>query len=209
MADLQSKKRDINIKGKKLRREGIIPCVLYGKHLPESINLQVAQKDAEHFLKEHSSGAKLELIVGRKKHMVLLKEITYVPVSNSVEHMSFMDLTAGEKVTASAHIILLHKDKVEGIIQHSISDISYSALPPDLIDNIEIDMTGYKHGSVIKVRDLPIAENDKLEIHTPLDDIIITIAAAREMIENLAEGEEQVETKISSSSISEANELIK
>ncbi|MHB1484414.1 MAG: 50S ribosomal protein L25 [Saccharofermentanales bacterium] len=209
MADLQSKKRDMSVKGKKLRREGIIPCVLYGKHLSEPINLQVTQKDAEHFLKGHTSGSKLELTVGRKNHMVLLKEITYVPVSNAVEHMSFMDLTAGEKVTASAHVILLHKDKVDGIIQHSISDISYSALPQDLIESIEIDMTDYKHGAVIKVRDLPIAGNDKLEIHTPLDDIIISIAAAREMIEEPVEGEEPVEIKISGTTISEADKEAK
>ena len=206
MAELKSKKRDINVKGKKLRREGIIPCVIYGKHMSEPVNIQIMQKDAEHFLKGHAAGSKLELIVGRKKHMALLKEISYVPVSNAIEHLSFQDLTAGEKATASAHIVLLHKDKVEGIIQQSLSEISYSALPDDFIEHIEIDLTGHKHGDIIKVQDLPEAKDERLEIHTPLEDIIISIGASKEMTEPVLPGEEPVEIKISGTTVTEVIE---
>jgi large subunit ribosomal protein L25 len=190
MTELKVKKREDNLKGRRLRREGIIPAVLFGKHLAQSINIQIPLGDAEHFLKNHTIGSKLELVISRKKHLALLKEVTYIPVVNSIEHISFQALTADEKVSSTAHIHLLHKEKIEGIVQQIISEISYSAFPADLIETIEVDLTGFKVGDIIKVSDLPVVKNEKLDIQTALDEVVVSITAPKEFVEETVETEE-------------------
>ena len=190
MSELKAKKRDISSKGKQLRREGIIPGILYGKHMDKSLSIQIDLKDAVHFLNSNSAGSRLELVVGRKKYMALLKEVTYVPVTNAIEHFSFQALTAGEKVTSTAHIVLHHKDKVDGVVQLSLDEISYKALPKDLIERIDIDLEGMKVGTTILVSDLEIVKNEALEILTHLDDVVLTISEHKEYVEETPEGEE-------------------
>jgi large subunit ribosomal protein L25 len=183
MFKLKAETRDLSVRGKRLRREGSIPCVLYGKHMEASESIQISRADSENFIKNHTIGSKLELQIGKKKQMVLLKNVSLVPVTNSVEHLGFLALTAGEKISSSVHILLMHKEKVDGIIQQSTSEITYTALPEDLIEVIEIDLTDGKPGDVIKVSDLPIAKNKKLEIHTPLEDVVVSITPHREVVE--------------------------
>ena len=190
MSELKAKKRDISSKGKQLRREGIIPGILYGKHMDESLSIQITQKDAVLFLNSNTVGSRLELVVGRKKYMALLKEVTYVPVTNAIEHFSFQALTAGEKVTSTAHIVLHHKDKVDGVVQLSLDEISYKALPKDLIERVDIDLEGMKVGTTILVSDLEIVKNEALEILTHLDDVVLTISEHKEYVEETPEDEE-------------------
>ncbi len=190
MSELKAKKRDINSKGKQLRREGIIPGILYGKHMDESLSIQIDLKDAVHFLNSNSAGSRLDLVVGRKKYMALLKEVTYVPVTNAIEHFSFQALTAGEKVTSSAHIVLHHRDKVDGVVQLALDEISYKALPKDIVERIDIDLDGMKVGTSIMVSDLEIVKNEALEILSNLDDVVLTISEHKEYVEETPEGEE-------------------
>jgi len=196
MSELKAKKRDINSKGKQLRREGIIPGVLYGKHMDESLSIQIPQKDAVHFLNSNSTGSRLDLVIGKKKYMALLKEVTYVPVTNAIEHFSFQVLTADEKVTSSAHIVLHHKEKIDGVVQLALDEISFKALPKDIVERVDIDLEGMKVGTTILVSNLEISKNEALEILSNLDDVVVTISEHKEYVEETPEtqeGEEEVD----------------
>ena len=113
MSILVGEKRDLNIRAKHLRNEGIIPGVLYGKSLDESISLQFPQKEVLAFLKFNSKGSIVELQVGEERHAALLKEITYTPVTRNIEHLSFQTLVKGEKVSNTAAIVLINKKKLK------------------------------------------------------------------------------------------------
>ena len=131
MSILKGEKRNLNKKAKQLRKEGIIPGVLYGKNLKESISIQFPQKEVAQFLRSHFEGSRVDLMIGEESYKALLKEVTYVPMTRDVEHLSFQTLLEGEKVTNIAKIVLVNKENVEGLIQQSLNEITYKALPSD------------------------------------------------------------------------------
>lgn len=153
MAVLHAEKRNELLKGKQLRKQGFVPAVIYGHKLEESVMIQLPQKDIIKFLKANAAGSKVELNVGDKKYNTLLKDISFVPVTNEPEHLSFQTLISDEKTNSTAQIILINKEKVADTIVQSLHELSYRAYPADLFDKIEIDMEGREAGDVFRVSD--------------------------------------------------------
>ncbi|MDA3846655.1 MAG: 50S ribosomal protein L25, partial [Vallitaleaceae bacterium] len=195
MSILKCEKRDTSKPGKKLRRENIIPAVIYGKNLKESVSIQIAESDAALLLRSKSVGSTVDLKVGTKKYSVMLKEIKYVVLSNNIEHIDFQELTAGEEVRVSAHIhIVGREDLPQGsIIQELVSEIEYRTLPVNLVDHLDIDVSKFVIGDDFKVGDLDIAKDDKYNITASLDTIILLISEPRIAQE---EPEEEEETEV-------------
>lgn len=179
MYTLKANNRNINLKGRQLRRKGIVPAVIFGKHLEESISIQVTQRDADHFLRTNAIGYRLELDMDGEKHMVLLKDATKDPITGNLEHLGFQVLMAGEIITSIAHVFVINRDRIEGIVQQSIDEISYKALPTNLIEKIEVDLEGKDVGYAVTVADLEIANNKNIELLTPLNTLVVSIAAQR------------------------------
>ena len=100
-------------------------------------------------------------------------------MSNELEHLSFQTLVAGEVVTSAARIVLVNREKVTGMVQQPQSEVSYRALPSNLIDKIEIDLDGMKIGTSMRIGDLDIAKNPDIEVLSPLDTMVFSIADAR------------------------------
>lgn len=176
MSTLNAQPRDTHAKGKQLRRDGFIPAVLFGKHLEESVLIQVAKADAEQFLRTNTVGSKLDLVIGGKKHLALLKDISFAPVAGTVEHLGFQAITKGEKVASEFHIHLHNRAKVDGIVQQLLSQVHYRADPADLIDTVEVDLEGKVVNDSAILSDFEFAHNPKLEILTPLDSPVYSIS---------------------------------
>lgn len=177
MAILQAEKRNESLKVKQLRKKGYVPGVLYGKNLEESLNIQFPQRDINQFLRTNTTGSMVDLMVGDKKYRSLLREVTFTPVVNNPEHLSFQTLITGEKVTSTAQIVLVNKEKISDTILQSLFELNYRAYSSDLFDKIEIDMEGKKTGDVIRVSDLEIASNEDIEIRNSLESIIVSIVS--------------------------------
>lgn len=176
---LNAENRNTSFKPKQLRRKGMIPGVLYGKNLKESLSIQFSQAKAASFLKTNSTGSKVELVIGDNNFTALLREATYKPATNELEHLSFQTLLAGEAVTSTARIVLVNREKVMGMVQQPQSEVSYRALPSNLVDKIEIDLDGMKIGTSMRIGDLDIAKNPDIEVLSPLDTMVFSIADAR------------------------------
>lgn len=183
MVTLNAKNRNTSLKAKQLRRKGFIPGVLYGKNLEEPLNIQFPQPEAVRFLKSNSTGSRVELMIGDKKFPALLREISYNPVTGELEHLGFQTLLAGEVVTGTARIVLVNRENIPGVVQQLQSEISYRALPAHLFDKVEIDLDGMQTGTSIKIADLDIAKNPDIEILSPLDSVVLSIADAQESTE--------------------------
>lgn len=139
---LNAENRNLKLKPKHLRKEGIIPGVLYGKNLEESLSLQFSQAEVKRFLQGNFVGSKAELTVEGKKFPALLREVSYEPAASNLQHLSFQTLIAGEAITSTAAIVLVNKEKVDGMVQHQLAEISYRTLPANLVDRFEIDLEG-------------------------------------------------------------------
>lgn len=190
MFTLKLEERDKKLNGKQLRRQGILPAVLYGKHMEASISVQLSMKDAEKFYRYNFIGSKVELEFGGEKHLAILKEATLTPAINKLEHLSFQALMAGEKVKSVANIIVTGKEKVrEGIVMQVLDEISYIALPVDIVDRIEVNVSKMIVGDVLTLDDLDFVHNENVEILTPLDSVIVTVNIPKQFVEETDEGE--------------------
>lgn len=174
---LNAEQRDETVKVKQLRKNGFVPGVLYGKHLEESLMLQFPKIYIRRFLATNPVGSTVDLAIGEKKYKALLKEITFHPVTEGLEHLSFQTLIADEKITSTAPIILLNKESVEDTIRQSLFELTYRALPADLFEKIEIDMTGRKTDDILRVSDLEVMNNKEIEIKNLPEVIVFSIMA--------------------------------
>ncbi len=191
MTTLKAEKRDMSVKAKKLRREGFVTGNLFGKNIEGSIPVKIEKKEAERILRDNDKGSQIMLEVAGQSYDVLIKEIDFDAMKNQVMEIDFQALVSGEKVHSVAEIILLNKDKViEGALEQIVEEISYKALPEDLVDKVKIDVGSMREGDSLKVKDLDIAKNDKIEIMTSLDAMVVKVLAAHNVPEETQEAEE-------------------
>ena len=180
MNTLSAEKRDMQIKAKKLRREGFVTGNVFGKNMEGSMPLKIEKKEAERILRTCNKGSQLILTVEGQKMPVLLKEIDYNAMKHEIVEMDFQALVKGEKVHSVAEVILHNKEKVpEGILEQHLEEIAYKATPENLVEKIEIDCTGMHIGDVLTVGDLAIAKDGKVDIQTSLDAPVVSVVAGR------------------------------
>ena len=179
MTTLKVQRRNMETKAKKLRREGYVTGNLFGKEIEGSIPLQIEKQEAERIERECMKGSQLYLEVDGKTYDVLIKEMDYRPMDHQILEMDFQALVKGEKVHSVAEVILLNKEKVtEGVLEQLLEEIAYKATPEELVEKVEIDCATLRLGDTLKVADLDIAKNDKIDLQTDLDAPIVSILAS-------------------------------
>ena len=179
MTTLKVQRRNMETKAKKLRREGYVTGNLFGKEIEGSIPLQIEKQEAERIERECMKGSQLYLELDGKTYDVLIKEMDYRPMDHQIIEMDFQALVKGEKVHSVAEVILLNKEKVtEGVLEQLLEEIAYKATPEELVEKVEIDCATLRLGDTLKVADLDIAKNDKIDLQTDLDTPIVSILAS-------------------------------
>lgn len=177
MNTLKATKRDMSIKAKKLRREGYVTGIVFGREMKESMPVKIEKREAEHLLKTSGKGSQIMLDVEGEKIDVLIKEVDFNPLKKQLDEMDFQALVAGEKVHATSPIELLNHDKIlVGLVNQALYEISYKAAPAALIDKIKVDVGNMKLGDSIKLKDLDVANDKDIELLTDLDSTVVTIS---------------------------------
>ena len=159
MMTLKAEKRDPQVKAKKLRREGFVTGVLYGKEMKENVALKFEEKEALRFMKDAKEGAQAALDIEGETVNAMVKNIDYDPMSKKVLALDFQALVAGEKVSTTVAVKLEHTDMVQGIVEQEMEEIHYKADPAHLLDPIEIDLAKLPQGTkTLYVKDLKLEE---------------------------------------------------
>ena len=192
MTTLKVQRRNMETKAKKLRREGYVTGNLFGKEIEGSIPVQIEKSEAERIQRECMKGSQLYLELDGKTYDVLIKEMDYRPMDHQILEMDFQALVKGEKVHSVAEVILLNKEKVtEGVLEQLLEEIAYKATPEELVEKVEIDCATLRLGDTLKVADLDIAKNDKIDLQTDLDAPIVSILASNNEVPEDEEAEEE------------------
>lgn len=183
MNTLKAETRTKDVKAKKLRREGYITGNLFGREIDGSILLKMSARDVDRLLKTDNKGSQIMLNVEGKEYDVLIKEVQYNPLASKVEEMDFQALVSTEKVHSVAEIILQNTEGIaEGVLQEELTEISYEALPADLVDKIKIDVSSMKIGDTLRVGDLDIAKNEKIHLKTDKNALIAMVTAVHNTV---------------------------
>lgn len=166
---------------KKLIQQGTIPGNIFGKNVA-SLSVQVKATDFNRIYDQagETQVVYLQLPEETTPRPVLITNISVDPISDAIIHIDFHQVDLKEKVTANIPVELVGespavKDFQASIIT-SLSEIEVEALPTDLLENIEIDISVLKNiGDVIKIADLQI-DRTKLEIKDDPETVIVSVA---------------------------------
>ncbi len=184
-------KRNEKLKAKQLRKEGFVPCCVYGGNLPNSISIQMDQNTADRLFRELRLGSKIKLKLDDKIIMTQIKNSTNNLMSNKVDHIDFQALEPEKKVNSVTHIILKNADAVMGVLEKMLLEIPYASLPEDMIDTIAIDLEDKAVGTVMTVGDIPEFLNDSIELQVETDSIIFRINEKKNAAANQTEQTEE------------------
>ena len=190
-------------KVKQLRRRGYLRASVYGKGF-ESISVKLLQKDAEKLFFEVGTTGLFDLKLADKSIPVLFKNPQYHPVSDVLIHVDLYKVDLSEKIIAEIPIVLVGEApivKAGNVLVSVMDNVEVEALPADLPEKIEIDISVMEEiSSVITVSDLKV-DKSKVELKTELNQVIAKIEEPREEepepepVEEVMEGEEGVEKK--------------
>ena len=173
-------------KAKDLRKEGLIPGIVYGKHLKEPIAVACKRNDLIKKYKEAGYSTPLTLSGDGVDQLVLIQDIQLDPVSDMLIHIDFLAVNKDEKVTTEIPVKMIGESIIEklweGKIQLLKDFIEVEAFPQDWPHDITIDISAIKNiNDVIVVGDLKFS--DKVEVLDDPEQAIVTVLIMTEEVE--------------------------
>lgn len=168
---------------KELRKEWLIPAIVYGKQLKEPIAVASKRNDIIKAYKEAGYSTPLTLTGEGIDQLVLIQDIQVDPVTDVLLHVDFLAVNRNEKVTTEIPVKMIGESIVEkswdGQIQLVKDFIEVSALPQDLPHDVTVDIsTILTTNDTIFVKDLKFS--DKVEVLDDPEQAIITVVIASE-----------------------------
>lgn len=193
MDSIQANLRDVKVKAKQLRRSGFVPCVIYGSGLEESLSVQIPSSEARLLRKTKRTGSMVDVQVEGKRYHTLIKELDYNSIRNEIVHISFQILEKGKKANSVADIVLLNKDKVQGVLEQIQMQVPHAAEPEFLLDTVTVDLEDCPIGTVITIGDIPEFQSNNIELQTDPNNIVLRISEKKQSAKVTSDSSESAE----------------
>jgi large subunit ribosomal protein L25 len=157
---------------RRLRREGRIPAVVYGRG-EENRPLSLDAHDFEMLMKHHALDTTLvELTIegaGKKGGTVktLVAEIQSHPYRPEVLHVDFQQIHAGEQVSVQVPIRLHGTPagvRAGGVLQQVLHDVEAVCAVEKIPDGFDVDVEGLEIGDSVHISDLTVPEGVVIQI---------------------------------------------
>jgi len=148
---------------KSFRKEGLIPCVIYGNHGQENINFVVKNSDIRGLVYTPEVFL-VNLDLGKKKMQAILKDLQFHPVKENVLHADFLHIIETAPVTIGVPVRLQGLAvgvKAGGKLSLDKRKLKVKALPSKLPAILDVNVEHLDLGKSIQVHQLKF---DNLEL---------------------------------------------
>ncbi len=168
----------------KLRKQGMIPAVLYGHNLT-SQHLAASQNEFEKVFRKAGESTLVEVVTeDGKTHNVLIQEVQRHYLTNLPIHVDFYEVKMTEKLTATVQLEFVgESDAVKlhgGTLVRVLNEVEVECFPADLPHNLEVDISKLKTiNDTLTVKDIKVS--DKVTIKAELDDTVANIQPPRDV----------------------------
>ena len=165
-----------------LRREGLIPAVIYGKH-QTSTNLRLNRKEVLGVLSRSVSEqilVSLQIEDTKETKLALLQDVQHNPLTGAILHMDFHAVGEDEIIHAHAPIELIGDAagvKAGGLLEFLTHSLNITCLPLDLPDKVSLDVSNLGLGEALHVSDLKLPKGVKAEADGGI--VVVLIAELR------------------------------
>lgn len=192
---LKGKKRDIlGRKVKQLRKAGEVPATVYGKKI-SSNSVTVAAIDFKKVYKEAGETGLIELVVDSSIHPVLIHNVQQDPVDGTLLHVEFYQVDLKEKVKTKVPLVIIGDSPAvaerKGVVLSLLSEIEVEALPTDLPEKIEVDISILTDvDQEVKVSDLRVISGV-----TILTDVAVGLVKIGSLVSKEAEAQAEADAQ--------------
>jgi large subunit ribosomal protein L25 len=193
---------------RRLRAEGIIPGVLYGNGQPRAIAVP------ERALRGAMSGpsglhAILDVVLEGQEtvHPSILAEYQQDPVRGTIAHIDLREVRLDQPIQASVVVHLVGEAegaKSGGVVSLVQRELNVEALPMDVPDHIDVDITRLDVGDVLRLEDVRAPEGVTF-LDDPHETVIVSVAMARAFAE-LEEAEAEAAAEAEAEALAEGEE---
>jgi large subunit ribosomal protein L25 len=175
---------------KKVRSEGKVPCVIYGKG--ENHHFSVYQADFKNLIFTPNTYL-VQVTVGDMVKLAKVQELQYHPVSEDIIHADFYEVDADNPISIALPVKVVGSSPGViggGKLQVKIKKLMVSGLVSDLPEFIEVSLDTLEIGKSVKVGEISV---DKLTLLDSPNNSIVSCIVTRAAKSAGLEGEEATE----------------
>ena len=168
---------------KELRKEGLVPCNLYGekkdeKGLPEALSFAIPATQLRKVVYSPDVYV-VNVTIDGETHKAVMKEIQFHPTTDAVLHIDFFEVNETKPITIGIPVKLTgHAQGVRdgGRLSQAVRTLNVTAPYKQIPEVLNVDVTELKLGKAIKVAELNF---EGLEIATPAQVVVCSVKATR------------------------------
>lgn len=155
---------------RQLRREDLIPAVVYG-HGGETSHIVLPGHET--FLAVRTANALLDVQIDGKSQITLVKDVQRNPVTRIIEHIDLLAIKKGETVEVTVPITVTGESASGTVVTVEMLQLVITAPVFSIPENIEVDVEGKEEGTQIRVGDLALPN----EVTTAVDpeDVVVSV----------------------------------
>ncbi len=191
---------------RRIRRDDKIPAVIYG-HGNDPVHVILPGHQTMMALKHGGANALLSLDVDGTEQLALTKDIQVDPIRRVIEHLDFVAVRRGEKVTVDVPIHVVGEAGPDTLVVTENSVVSVEAEATHIPEYFEVSVEGAPAGTMIHAKDLNLPSGTTLLADEELLIINVTEQISAEALEaelEEAEAEAGIEHDVSDEEIAEA-----
>ena len=180
---------------RRLRRQGLIPGILYGRERPVAITVGARDLRAALSTKAGTHAVLDVAVDGGSEHSAILKEFQRDKLRGSITHVDLQEVRLDQPIHAAVAITLVGEAlgvKEGGVLSQVTTELHVEALPLEVPQHVDADVSELHIGGAVRVADLSVPTGV-----TVLDDpetVVATVTMpTREVEPEPVEGEEGAE----------------
>jgi large subunit ribosomal protein L25 len=183
-----------------MRKRGLVPGVLYGKTATRAIAIE------ERTLRTALTGssglhAVLDVVLEGQTtvHPSILKEYQRDPIRGHVQHVDLQEVRLDQPIQAAVQVHIVGTEDAPGVREGGVmsqptTEINVEALPMEVPESIEVDVSGMAMGDTLRLESVPLREGVKF-LDDPQETVIATVTAPMREIEPEPTEEELAEAE--------------
>jgi len=167
---------------RRLRAQGIIPGVLYGKGHARAI--AVRERDLRAAVSGPSGlHAILDVVIEGQKtvHSSILADYQQDPIRGTISHIDLREIRLDQPIHASVVVQLVGESvgvKAGGMLSLVARELNVEALPAEVPEHIEVDVSALEVGDVLRLADMSAIDNVTF-LDDPHETVIATVSVPR------------------------------
>jgi large subunit ribosomal protein L25 len=175
---------------KKIRDNGNIPAILYGRKL-ESKPVFVSSADFMKTIRTVGRNGVITLDIDGSIHDVMLTDYQENAIKREITHVDFLAVDKSSKINVMVRLALVGEAagaQDGGVLQQPVHEISITSTPAEIPQQIEVDITNLQVGETITIAD--IHPQGSFTINHENDEVIVSILPPQQE-EEINSGEQQ------------------